>query len=331
MRHLLLFINILFIACQMREEIANISYTSDIEITYDVNDYIDIKNITDANNIKNYECIRYNIKLSENNDDTDIYLPNTKDKQFYTILLLQGSDLPKENYQKISTLICNYGFIVAVFDHYKESFSGRHLYSEQNATTQIFQKMIELSKSEESFLYNKVRSNKFILLGHSYGAGCGLFMIGNECKWPFCSDSYQRADELSGGIFYGISLKSPYGETYYKINNDGIPVLLINGDNDGVIKIEFAEKTFESIQTPPKVFVRLKGANHYAINDSNPPPEGDADQNIQTLNQEKGLYIISKLSALFIQEYIVKNINFTGSFETALSEFSEFIETKREF
>ncbi|MCX7959303.1 MAG: alpha/beta hydrolase [Deltaproteobacteria bacterium] len=333
---LLILIAIFILCCQTREETSNKEFNHNNEITfYDISDYDiseiqDTEPVTDTGFKEKYECKMFNLNLSENNDNTDIYLPITQNEQFYLILLLQGSDLSKKNYSLISERICNYGFAVAVFDHYKESFSGKHLYSEQNATNEIFYKIIDQSEKKDSFLFGKIKKDKFILFGHSYGAGCGLFMIGNECKWPFCSDKYERPDELSGGIFYGISLKSPYGETYYKINNENIPVLLIGGDNDGAIKYEYAEKTFESIENPPKIFVRLKGANHYAVNDTNPPPGADADKNIQSLNQNTGLEIISSLSAAFISEYILKDESCIGYFKRAADAFSEYIEVKTE-
>ncbi len=321
---------VILISCQARDLPVNANVNSDITAgdtnVTDIYESGDTEHYADAGGFTEYVCKMYNIQLSENNDNTDIFIPDLANGKYYAVLVLQGSDLPKENYRIISNKICSYGFVVAVFDHYKDSFSGKHLYAEQNTTNEIFRKIRELSYTENSFLYDRLRDDKFILLGHSYGAGCGLFMIGNECKWPFCSDNYSRPQELSGGIFYGISLKSPFGETYYKINNERIPVLLIAGDNDGAIKYEYAEKSFESIETNPKIFVRLKGANHYAINDINPPYGADADKNIQTLSQETGLGIISLLSAAFIKEYILESENNRGDFDRAASRYEEFIE-----
>lgn len=322
MNLIFLLVLILF-SCQERESFFYSVDSADYGID-DINTAFDVDI-----NINAYNCSKISVMLSESNDNTDVYLPDVLDEQFYLILLLQGADLPKENYKRVSTQICSCGFVVAVFDHFKEGFYGRHLYCEQNATKDIFYKLLKLSQENNSSLHGRVKKDRFILLGHSYGAGCGLFMIGNECKWPFCSDEYKRPFELLGGIFYGISLKSPFGETYYKIQNDNIPVLIIAGDNDGAIKYEYAEKTFDSILTPPKIFIRLKGANHYAINDSNPPPQADADKNVQFLDQGIGISIISKLTVLFIYEYILGNESFKGRFDNAIAEFNEYIDVKK--
>ena len=320
MRIIVFILTIIISSCHLREEpIININDTP-------------INDTTESDEIrveKRYKCIKQYTSLSKDNDNAIIILPESQNEIFYTIFILQGSDLPKENYESISTQICEYGFIVVVFDHYKESFSGKHLYCEQNAVNNIFQKVKEFAQTEKSPLYNCLNTNKFIILGHSYGAACGLFMIGDECKWPFCSDSYKRPIELSGGIFYGISLKSPIGEKYYQINNENIPILLIAGDNDGAIKYEYAEKTFDSIKNPPKIFVRLKGANHYAINDSNPPDGADADKNIQILDQKTGIDIISLLSVAFITEFVIKDIKFKGIFDKISTRFKDYIEIKK--
>lgn len=290
----------------------------------------DISDYEDTNlAFPSFVCRKYNLSLSEENDNTDIFFPDNKTERFYLIIVLQGSDLPKENYHRISELICQRGFIVAVTDHYKESFSGRHLYSEENATNMIYQKIVDLSNDKENILYGRIIEDRFILLGHSYGAGCGLFMISNECKWPFCSDSYERPYQLSGGIFYGVSLKSPFGETYYNINNEDIPILLMAGDNDGVIKYEYAEKSYDYIMGGPKIFVLIKGANHYAINNTNPPAGADADKNIQTLNQEIGLNIIADIGASFIYEYVLKSDKYRGIFDRYIREYKDFIYIKR--
>ncbi len=272
----LLLLTILMISCHTRDETLKSGVmgladtTDDPVIITDIRDREDT--YTDITEIPFSECKKMGLALSEDNDSTDIYLPAGSEDGHYLILVLQGADLTRENYSAIADRTCRYGFAVAVPDHYKNSFSGRHLYAEENATNELFRKIIKLSEEKDSLLYNRIRKERFILMGHSYGAGCGLFMINNECKWPFCSDKYTRPDELSAGIFYGISLKSPFGETYYTIDNRKIPVLLMAGDNDGAIKYEYAEKTFGSILHTPRIFVRLRGANHYAINNTNPPP-----------------------------------------------------------
>ncbi|MCX7943672.1 MAG: hypothetical protein N2746_04100 [Deltaproteobacteria bacterium] len=316
--------------CEIREYKNNyyIYVNDETNSSEDIND---TNVLVDVSSSKKYSCMKYNLSFSTDNDEGDIYIPTDTGTQFYPIILLQGSDLSKDNYNKISELICNNGFIVVTFDHYKESFSGKHLYAEQNATNKVYYKLLEISNLKDSILFGRMKKDKFILLGHSYGAACGLFMIGNECKWPFCSETYERPYQLSGGIFYGISLKSPFGEKYYQIKNDNIPILLIAGDNDGVIKYEHAEKTLASIQSQPKFLVKLKNANHYAINDENPPKGADADKNIQQLNQETGLEIISSLTTSFIIEYVIKEINTHGHFEKTVNKFIEYIELKKDF
>lgn len=311
----------------MREDpIGKIQSSSDLPVSYDIPYLRDIQN---DNSIYKH-CIKINIDLSNENDNADIYLPDDEDR-YYLIVLLQGADLPKAYYKRISELICRWGFIVTVVDHYRESLSGRHLYAEQEATNYFFYRIKEYSENKNSFLYNRLHDEKFIILGHSYGAGCGLFMINNECKWPFCSSDYKRPTELSGGVFYGVSLKHPWGEGYYKIDNETIPVLLIAGESDGAIRYEYAEMTLESIMSPPGIFIKLKGANHYAINDINPPPGADADKNIQILNQEIGLDIISTMSVIFINEFILHKEDYTDLFNKKASDFKEFIEIKKNF
>ena len=314
---------LIILSCSERTLITS-SLTDDISLINEDTSYTDTD--TSEYRFQTYEvCERFEIELSTDNDKTDFYIPRSEDLFFTLIILLQGSDLPKENYSKIANLLCKNGFVVAIPDHYKESFSGRHLYSEENTTNEIFRAVIGISQNSDSPLFKKVDTDRLILFGHSYGAGCGLFMINNECKWPFCSTEYQRIPQLIGGIFYGVNLKSPYGENYYEINNSEIPIMLISGENDGAIKYEYAKKSFDYITSPPKAFVGLKNANHYAINDTNPPPGGDADKNPQSLAQNTGLQIISDISTAFIFEHILRIEDFKGYFMRVASKFNEFI------
>ncbi len=275
-----------------------------------------------------HNCIKINTQLSENNDNTDIYIPNAEviDKKFYLIVILQGSDLSKKNYSIVSNMICRYGFIVAIPDHFKESFTGRHLYSEQNATNEIVNKIFSLSKQRDSTMYSMLDDSKFILLGHSYGAGCGLFMINNECRSPFCTTEYTRPDDLSGGIFFGVSLKYPFGDWYFDIDNNRIPIMLIAGDNDGAVKYDYAKETFVHILSPPKIFITIIGANHYAINDSNPPAGADADKNKSKIDQNLSLEIISELTVSFINGFILRDERWKAYLlDNLTSKYKEYI------
>jgi len=68
--------------------------------------------------------------------------------------------------------------------------------------------------------------------------------------------------------FYGTNLKGPTG-SIPELDNDGIPIVLVQGSIDGMATPAEGQATFYKIKNPPKAFITIEGANHYGITDVN--------------------------------------------------------------
>jgi fermentation-respiration switch protein FrsA (DUF1100 family) len=148
------------------------------------------------------------------------------------------------------------------------------------------------------------------------------------CSSPFCFGKFTRTPELKGGVFYGTALREartgapifkieglPYSltfeefqpqETILPLDNDGIPVTLVRGSQDGIAITFDVEETYDQIQHPPKALVTVFGANHYGITNVNNPPEAIGDRNNPTLAQDVAIETIARWSALSLRAYVIK-------------------------
>lgn len=104
---------------------------------------------------------------------------------------------------------------------------------------------------------------------------------------------------MKSGVFYGTNFR--IGQTSGGlpiIDNDGIPIALVQGNRDGVANPANAQQTYAGIQDPPKAFITIPGANHYGItNQDNPIREAVRP----TIPQDVAIETIARWSALFLR------------------------------
>jgi hypothetical protein len=163
--------------------------------------------------------------------------------------------------------------------------------------------------NEKSPLYQGVDSEKMGLLGHSLGGFVGLSAIQERCIPQFCTDDFTQPKELMAGIFYGASFRDPVTMEFSPIDNRGIPIGLIAGDQDGVAmqaenQLINSRGTYEQIQDPPKILVVVGGTNHYGITNED---NLEREKIRPTLSQDVATETIARWSALFLRAHLLED------------------------
>jgi hypothetical protein len=112
---------------------------------------------------------------------------------------------------------------------------------------------------------------------------------------------------LKAGVFYGTNFLIGQGSGgVLNIDNDDIPVALVQGNRDGVANPVNAQQTYAAIQDPPKAFITIPGANHYGItNQDNFIREAVRP----TIPQDVAIETIARWSALFLRGTVLNDQN----------------------
>lgn len=247
-------------------------------------------------------------------DAADIYYPvlsdtNKNENSLPIALFLQGALVDKSDYSNFASYVARYGFVVVVPNHVRTAVnpmgSVTGLIAEQQQVNDVLTYMAALNSTNPSSpVANLLDSSKLVLLGHSFGGAVGLAAIQDTCIPVFCTGQFNRPNELKGGAFYGTNFLIGQGGTALPINNNGIPIALVQGDKDSVATPDRAFATYAQIQDSPKALVSVLGANHYGItNEDNPIREPVRP----TLEQDVATETIARWSALFLRGTVLND------------------------
>ncbi|MDJ0725339.1 MAG: chlorophyllase [Prochloraceae cyanobacterium] len=256
------------------------------------------------------QTAQYTTKIANirgNFDPADIYYPVVSDNnknRLPVALFLQGALVDRGDYSNFANIVASYGFVVIVPDRRRSVYNSKsdRIVTGLLAETSQIEDTLNFINSESlnpaSPLYNIVDRNRLALIGHSFGGAVGLSAIDNSCLVLLCSkkDGFDRPQELVAGVFFGSNLRNQTSGDFIPIDNDRIPIALIQGDLDGVALPERAAKTYQSIQDPPKALITVKGANHYGITNQ----DSSRDPLRPSLEQATAIETIARWSALFL-------------------------------
>lgn len=258
----------------------------------------------------------YITTISANNDSADIYFPkptllnsHTDAYSFPIALLLQGVNVDKSNYSKFATLVASYGFIVVVPNHERSvpELNLTGLFPETSQIEAVQAQMKAENSNPASPIAGIVNTQKLALLGHSWGGAVGLSALANLCLPILCDGGYSRPNEVVAGVIFGASLRYPTTQEFISINNSGIPIALLQGNIDSIALFERAEKTYNNIQTPPKILINVSGVNHYCITNTNNPNGAAPDNNTPTLDQNVAVETVARWSGLFLRASVLND------------------------
>jgi dienelactone hydrolase len=217
-------------------------------------------------------------------------------------LLLQGANVRGAEYSVFARGVARYGFAVAVPDHVGSYHGGTGLYATEWEVNGGAAWAVHEQHRAGSPLAGRIDADRFVLLGHSFGAGAGLFAVGNVCTPPFCfATGYRRPGTLRAAAFYGSAGAVAGGASAPQIDNTGVPVALVHGELDGVIPHSAGVAFYGGLRRSPKALVTVLGANHYGVTDEQDPSGAKPDPSRQTINQRRGVADIARWCALFLR------------------------------
>ncbi|MEB3829365.1 alpha/beta hydrolase family protein [Phormidium sp. CCY1219] len=247
-------------------------------------------------------------------DAADIYYPGASEAVSLPLaLLLPGGLVDKAEYSDFASMVAGYGFVVVVPNRFRsvpnpvsgEDFSG--LIAQVEQVNDVLNYVEAENARPESPLRDRVDVSQLGLLGHSWGGAVGLAAIQNLCLPLLCTESFERPKALKAGVFYGTTFRDQSQEevVILPVANQGIPIGLIAGDRDGVVRgaMDAVAQTYENIQDPPKALITLRGANHYSITNE----DSNRDRVRSTLDQEVATETIARWSGLFLRAHLLED------------------------
>lgn len=235
------------------------------------------------------------------NDGADVYYPADAQGELPVALLMQGAQVHRMHYAEYARTVASYGFIVVVPNHKRLVFFDHDYYPSQKMPAEAIGWMDDENVDPASPLAGKIDTDTLVLLGHSFGGAAALNVAGETCGIPFCTTlGYTLPDEVKAASLFGTNNISPLFGTSASIDNQ-IPVQLVQGTVDGVALPADAETTYASLENGPKQIVRVAGANHYGITNTQNPEGADPDASAQPISQAASIATTARWAALFLK------------------------------
>jgi dienelactone hydrolase len=253
------------------------------------------------------EVNQYSISIKD--DPTDIYYPVVSNSTESTpiVLLLQGALVNKADYSNYARIVSSYGFTVVVPNNLRTlsapgipPFTG--LFPEQDQVQEVLDFMTLENVNRDSPIFGLLDTDSLGLLGHSFGGAVGITSTQDNCFPILCAESYSLPKELEAGIFYGSNFDVTNTGNIPPIDNE-VPLGLIFGTLDGVADPAETTTTFDQILNPPKALIKVDGANHYGITNSDSP----RDPVRPTLEQEIATETIGRWSGAFLRAHVLND------------------------
>ena len=241
------------------------------------------------------------VQITASGDAVDVYLPQEGASR-PAIILLQGAKVEKSAYEEWAKALAEAGFVVAIPNH--NSLFGR-LMTEQKVVTQVWDALLALNDNPDSALHERIDPDNLAIAGHSLGGVAALNAIQNKCQLPVCRGGFEAPPALKAAMVFGTNTKTPLIGNFAKVASPGIPVLFIQGDQDGIARLVDGQKTFQMVSGAPALFLTIKGMNHYGINSIDNPGKAKKDRQSQSLERDRGLELISTWTAAFLKSQLL--------------------------
>lgn len=227
-------------------------------------------------------------------DSATVWYPVHTDHRLPVALLLPGANVGRAYYARFATAVAAYGFVVVVPERYP--MPGYSLPSENTLTDVV---NWARGVDPESAVGQRADPATLVVAGHSYGGAAALYAAADRCQLPFCFGmSYRHPPELKAIVGHGTN--TTVGSVVDSVAVQGIPVMYINGTEDGVSEPEEAHASFAELSgTPAGVFVNLLGANHFGLADIDNPPGAVPDTHAATAGRDQTIATAARWTAMW--------------------------------
>jgi dienelactone hydrolase len=245
-------------------------------------------------------------------DPADVYVPRVParaagllEDAFPVVAVLQGANVDKSQYSRVSRLLAARGFVVVVPNKLRAVAPPPvppGLFTTQDVVDTVLAGVTTLDADPASPLYKIAATRSLGVLGHSFGGAAALFAAAGVCQPPFCFGAYVRPPQLKAVAVYGTNLATGT-QLDQDLDTTGVAVQLIQGTRDGIAPPVEAEVTFRSLERP-RAYSPVRGANHYGITDQDDPPGAVPDPNSPTISQETANRRVAALAALWFSRFL---------------------------
>lgn len=233
------------------------------------------------------------------NDGTSVYFPSAASGELPVALLLQGGKVHRQHYSEYAAEIASYGFIVVTPNHRRLNFFDTDYYASTSQVRETLDWMVAENAEAGSALQGRIDVDTLVLLGHSFGGATGLSIAEDKCSIPFCTTlTFDLPAQVKAGSFYGTN--NAILGLHPSIDNQ-IPVQLVQGLDDGTALPAEATATYAKIAQGRKQIVRVTGANHYGITNTQDPSGANAESNPQSLSQAASIEVAARWAALWLK------------------------------
>ena len=223
----------------------------------------------------------YPLVIESSGDEADVYYPNRKRHPAWrryspadlypVVLMMQGANVDKEYYSILATGVARQGFIVVVPNQRNRVFGGTFRYSEVHTIDEVLEQMRLEDASPDSPVYGIADTNRFAIMGHSFGGAATMFAVEELCSIPFCDQSigFVRPPELRAVVLTSSNTGA------FDFDTSGVPIMIISGSLEEGRPRQLA--TYDTLE-PPKALVTVEGGTHYAMCDADVPPGANAKE-----------------------------------------------------
>ncbi|MEV6773869.1 alpha/beta fold hydrolase [Nocardia sp. NPDC051030] len=229
-------------------------------------------------------------------DGATVWYPAHAERRLPVALMLPGANVRREYYSRFASAVADYGFVVVIPERY--AMPGYSLPSEQSVT-EVLTWARERAADPSSTVGTHVDPDTLVVAGHSYGGATALYAAADRCQVPFCFGlSYQHPPQLKAIVGHGTN--TTIGPLVDAVAVQDIPVLYINGTEDGVSEPAEAHQSFAELTgTSSSEFVNLVGANHFGLTDQDNPPGAAPDAHPGTAPREQTIAAAARWTAMW--------------------------------
>ncbi len=249
--------------------------------------------------------------------DVDIYPSALIRAESPSVVLLQGANVDKSQYSRFASALASEGFHV-IIQNVRRSVPGvpePGFFSLEETVTDAFARLKRENVDPASQLYQRVRTDRLAVVGHSFGGMAALLAVDGRCAAIFCLGAYQRPVELRAAVVLGTSTYT--GGSFFPVDTSAAPVAFISGEFDSGAPPSAVSGSFDRVSTP-KAWLEITGANHFAMTNQNPSPGAKPDPHPQSIEQDQSIALSSRWTAVFLRAFAADDATARQELERAV-------------